>query len=75
MKSQYYVRKKYYDEKKYPIIKHKISWDILENEMKERNILNTIIKLYNEKLNKQSDELDESSNFSDQLLTLKNLLS
>ena len=35
MKSQYYLRKKYYDEKKYPITKVDIKWQEISDEMKK----------------------------------------
>jgi superfamily II DNA or RNA helicase len=34
MKSQYYIRKQYYDDKKFPIATRKVNWNIVEEEMK-----------------------------------------
>jgi superfamily II DNA or RNA helicase len=39
IKSQYNIRKKYYDEKKFPITKKTIKWQEMESEMKQMNIV------------------------------------
>jgi superfamily II DNA or RNA helicase len=39
IKSQYSVRKKYYDEKKFPITKKTVKWQEMESEMKQMNIV------------------------------------
>jgi superfamily II DNA or RNA helicase len=39
MKSQWYLRKKYYDEKKYPITEKKVKWSEIDTEMTEMGIL------------------------------------
>lgn len=70
MKSQYYNRKKHYDDKKYPIIKDKVSYDILEEEMKEKKILNIFIRNTN-----YTDSNLEILNLSNQISELKTLLS
>jgi superfamily II DNA or RNA helicase len=39
MKSQWYLRKKYYDEKKYPITEKKVKWSEIDTEMTEMGIV------------------------------------
>jgi hypothetical protein len=39
MKSQWYLRKKYYDEKKYPITEKKVKWGEIDTEMTEMGIV------------------------------------
>jgi len=60
MKSQYYLRKKYYDEKKYPITKVDIKWQEISDEMKK-------IKLEFSKLNpvKNIDSTGDKCNVND----------
>jgi superfamily II DNA or RNA helicase len=74
MKSQYYLRKKYYDEKKYPITKINIKWQEIREEMKKINLefikLNPVENFYNSRdKNNASD-----TSLSDSINNLKNLL-
>jgi len=39
IKSQYNIRKQYYDEKNYPITKKTVKWQDMESEMKQMNIV------------------------------------
>ena len=71
MKSQYYKRKKHYDEKNYPITKIKSNWEDLEKEMKEKELFNTFM----ETINNEIVVNVESNDLSKQISELKILLS
>jgi len=69
MKSQYYKRKKHYDEKKYPITTTKIKWDELESEMIEKQIEDEFIEDNN--TSTHSPENDSSENIKCESLELE----
>jgi hypothetical protein len=68
MKSQWYLRKKYYDEKQYPITEKKVKWDEIDAEMTEMGIVSDV--QYNSDLNTTTtDEIELSLSELEQLLS------